>query len=248
MPLSPAQIASYWEDGFLAVPKLFPASHIASLRGRIEGLCADWQSDLARRMHMQQEPEVVGGAGVPNPATIRKFADLADLDPVFLEHARHPALLAVVAQLIGRPLSLYADQALLKPPLHGSEKPEHQDNAYFRVEPADHVITCWTALDDADPQNGCMHYYPGSHRSGNVPHRAIKGTPHLVPEGYQRSDSVAVPVPAGSLVLHHSQTVHWTPANCSAHWRRAYVVHLVRTDAQMNARHPNSPPLPELLA
>src|SRR5439155_10079851 len=118
------------------------------------------------------------GAGAPSPATVRKFADLARAEEVFAAHARNDALLDVVEQLLGLPLSLYADQALLKPPFHGSEKPEHQDNAYFRVEPADHVITCWAALDDADLDNGCMHYDPASHRLCPVSHRAIMVIPH----------------------------------------------------------------------
>ena len=40
------------------------------------------------------------------------------------------------------PLGLYADQALMKPPEVGSEKPFHQDNAYFDVTPDDAVVTC----------------------------------------------------------------------------------------------------------
>ena len=83
-------------------------------------------------------------------------------------------------------------------------------------------------------------------RLGLVPHRAIKGTPHLVPDGFDRSQSVAVPIGAGGCILHHSQTVHWSPGNESPRWRRAFVVHYVRSDARMGARHPNSPPLPEM--
>ncbi|MBM3459392.1 MAG: phytanoyl-CoA dioxygenase family protein [Armatimonadetes bacterium] len=247
MQLSTAQVNLFRDQGFLALPGFFSEEYVRRLLDRIEALCRQWQGDEARQLHMQQEPEVSAGAAEPSAVTIRKFAELARHDPLFLEHARHPNLLAVVSQLLGRPLSLYADQSLLKPPRHGSEKPEHQDNAYFRVEPADHVITCWMALDDADLENGCMHYYPGSHRQGLIAHRAIQGTPHLVPDGLRREDSVAAPVPAGGLILHHSETVHWSPANPSPRWRRAHVVHIVRSDAVLSARHPNSPALPVLL-
>src|SRR5262249_32926586 len=187
MRLNRGKIDFYQTNGYLPLPGLFPRDHVAALRDRIEALCAGWQSDAAKRAGVQQEPDGLDGSSAePSAATIRKSADLERAEDHFAAHARHPALLDVVEQLLGRPLSLYADQALLKPPFHGSEKPEHQDNAYFRVDPADHVITCWTALDDADLENGCMHYYAGSHQNGLVPHRAIKGTPHLVPDGFDR--------------------------------------------------------------
>lgn len=257
MQLTPEQVATYWRDGFLALPGFFPHDHTAALRARLEVLIRDWQGEAAQRVGASQEPGLSAAGVIGSAATLRKFSDLAPHEPLFMAHACHPSLLDVVAQLIGTPLLLYADQALLKPPHHGSEKPEHQDNAYFRVRPADQVITCWAALDDADLENGCMHYYPGSHRSGEVRHHAIKGTPHLIPheegtgERFQpgrRSESVAVPIGEGGLVLHHSQTVHWTPANHSSRWRRAFVCHYVRRDAEMPARHPNSPPLPEVRA
>ena len=249
MALTAEQVDFFRTRGYLPLPDLFSDEHVTALRARIEALCADWQSEAAKRAGVQQEPDVLRGErAAASPETVRKFADLAGAEPLFRDHACSPALLDVVEQLIGRPLSLYADQALLKPAFHGSEKPEHQDNAYFRVEPADHVITCWTALDDADLENGCMHYYPGSHRTGPVPHRAIKGTPHLVPDGYDRSESVAVPIRAGGCILHHSQTMHWSPGNNSPRWRRAFVLHYVRSDAHMGARHPNSPPLLQVRA
>jgi phytanoyl-CoA hydroxylase len=245
--LDPAQLDHFQTHGFVALPGLFPERHVAALRSRLEELCRGWRSEASAHVGMQQEPEALRDDGIePSASTVRKFSDLAREDPLFYAHARHPELLDVVEQLLGTPLSLYADQALLKPPFHGSEKPEHQDNAYFLVEPADHVITCWTAVDDADLENGCMHYYSGSHWRGLLPHRLIPGTPHLVPEGFERRWSTPVPIAAGGCILHHSLTVHWSPPNCSERWRRAFVCHYVRSDAQMAARHANSPPLLEV--
>jgi phytanoyl-CoA hydroxylase len=204
------------------------------MRRRIEELCERWDSDEARRIGVQQETEVAGAVATVNTAqTVRKFSDLVTHEPVFKAHATDTDLLERVADLIGTPISLYADQALLKPPLVGSEKLLHQDNAYFRVVPNEAVITCWCALDDATLENGCMYYVPGTHRLGIVEHESIPGTPHLVPRGYGTQQAVAVPINAGGVIFHHSCTLHYSPANNTSFWRRAFVCHFVRSDAEM---------------
>eukprot|EP00937_MAST-01D_sp_MAST-1D-sp2_P005533 g5533.t1 len=131
---------------------------------------------------------------------------------------------------------LFTDQAFLKPPRVGSEKPWHQDNFYFGVAPVDDVITCWLALDDATPRNGCLHYVSGSHRDGLLPHGPVPGDPNpsnLVPPPgrVDCARKVAAPVPRGGVVLHHGQALHCSPRNGSGGWRRAYATHWVSSRA-----------------
>ncbi len=234
---------SYWENGFLAVENLIASEQVRAMRERIEWLCENWQSDAAKQVGVQQESESGSATGLQSSQTVRKFSFLCQHEPVFRDHAVNAGIADIVCDLIGAPLSLYADQALLKPPLHGSEKPPHQDNAYFLVIPADHVITCWCALDDATVENGCMHYIPGSHRLGMVDHAKIENTPHLIPPEFRKDRAVAVPIKAGGCVFHHSLTLHMSPPNQTANWRRAFVCHYVRTDATMPARNESSLPL-----
>eukprot|EP01051_Picozoa_sp_SAG22_P028193 SAG22_NODE_9830_length_567_cov_1.502137_1_plen_64_part_10 len=49
--------------------------------------------------------------------------------------------------------------------------PPPQDNFYFGIDSSDHVITCWTALDDTDLENGCMRLVEGSFKNGIIPHK-----------------------------------------------------------------------------
>jgi ectoine hydroxylase-related dioxygenase (phytanoyl-CoA dioxygenase family) len=243
MRLSSDQKQFFRENGYLAVENAVPTERVAAMRQRIEALCERWDSEEARRLGMQQEKRIAGAvATVETPQTVRKFSDLVSHEPEFKAHAAAPGLLDMVADLIGTPISLYADQALLKPPLVGSEKLLHQDNAYFRVVPDEAVITCWCALDDATIENGCMYYVPGTHRLGIVEHEAIRGTPHLVPKEYGTEDAVAVPIRAGGVIFHHACTLHYSPANNTPLWRRAFVCHFVRSDAEMPGKDPNSLP------
>ena len=233
MSLSADQLEFYRKNGYLAVEEVVSETRVKAMRDRIEQLCADWQSDQARRVGAQQEAAIAGALTQDrNAVSVRKFSDLSPHEPTFAEHASDSSLLDMVESLIGAPILLYADQALLKPPRVGSEKMPHQDNAYFKVDPADAVVTCWCALDDAYIENGCMHYLAGSHRSGLVDHTQVKGTPHLVPDEFDPEKAAAVPIKAGGVIFHHSQTLHYSPVNKTDKWRRAFVCHFVQADAE----------------
>lgn len=233
MALSEEQIAFYKENGYLAVEGLVPRERVQAMRDRFDWLCENWESDEAKRVGVGQEADQGGVAIEKSAATVRKFGGLVNHEPVFREHALSAELTEAVADLIGTPLSLYGDQALLKPPKYGSEKPPHQDNAYFQVDPADGLITAWCALDDATPENGCMQYIPGSQKLGLVDHESIENTPHLVPKEMSKDAAVAVPVKAGGVIFHHPLSLHLSAANKSDKWRRAMICHYVRSDATM---------------
>ena len=246
MELTQGQIAEFRKCGFLAVEGVIPPDRVAALRQRFEELSHQLDSAEAQRLHAQVEPGV-GSSGATATAValelaVRKFDSLTKFEPLFREHALYPPLVDLVAGLIGTPISLYTDQAMLKPPRFGSEKPPHQDNAYFKIDPADGGVTAWCALDDATVENGCMEYVSGSHLTGLVEHEGIAGTPHLVPKGEQGS-YVAVPVKAGAVVFHHLLTLHRSKPNHSDTWRRAFICHYVRSDARMPRLRPESPPL-----
>ena len=234
--LTPEQIQFYHDNGYLAVEGVLSRTEISRLIQRCNELCADWQSEAAKRVGVSQEAHIAA----ESDRTIRKMSGLVAHESVYREQASHPKIVDMAADLIGENISLYADQMMLKPPRYGSEKPPHQDNAYFRVEPADAVITCWMALDDATIDNGCMRYISGSHKLGLVDHAAIESTPHLVPKGVDFTKSVAVPAKAGACVFHHSLTLHHSYANRSDKWRRAFICHYVRPDAKMPRREPQS--------
>ena len=65
-------------------------------------------------------------------------------------------------------------------------------------------------------------------------------TPHLVPDAFDPAQAVAVPVPAGAVIFHHACTLHYSPANQTDRWRRAFVCHYVRTDARMPGKDPQA--------
>lgn len=219
----------YARDGYVVIPDLIDPQTLAEISRRID---ASVQGKGAPPVSADHSFEDGGDRKV-----VRKLVDLAASDPFFAGVARRPSILEVVAALTGaRGVLLYSDQAFLKPALHGSEKPLHQDNAYFTVAPMDAGVTCWLAVDEATVSNGCMNYLPGSHRLGLVEHACIAGTPHLVPTTRSPVAEVPCPIPAGSAIFHHLLVLHGSKANRSPLPRRAWAMHFVADHASCPAR------------
>jgi phytanoyl-CoA hydroxylase len=157
--------------------------------------------------------------------------------PLFLEHATDSAILDPVEDLLGPDIVIYNTQALLKPAFHGTSQPWHQDSAYWPIRPCN-LVTCWIPLDEANPENGCMHFIPGSHRSGLLEHKAGRvltaasgGTAAAVQEvSVDESQGVAAPARPGYGSFHHSLTLHGTAPNRSPHRRRAIICSYMSLD------------------
>jgi ectoine hydroxylase-related dioxygenase (phytanoyl-CoA dioxygenase family) len=232
MSLTTNQVKFYRDNGYLAVENVIPLDVVAAEKERFDWLCKNWDSPEAQRVNVAHE------TGLPrekwSAKTVRKAHRLVPHEPLFRAHALHRNLLDIVADLIGTPFSLYDDQALLKPPSVGSPKPPHQDNAYFKVQPADAVITCWCAIDEATLENGCMRYFPGTHKRGLLEHKWIPNTPHQVPDGFTIDQSVPVPLKPGGIAFHHGLCLHMSGQNTSPNWRRSFICHYVRDDADLS--------------
>jgi phytanoyl-CoA hydroxylase len=226
MKLTDQQLQYWHENGHLAVDNVIPQDLIQQQRQRLDYWVDNFSTPQAQPLNLAFEPGVP-----PSSKSVRKIHFLENHEESFHKHAFHLNMLDLVEQLIGRPFGLYETQAFLKPPEIGSPKPPHQDNAYFMVTPADSVITCWGAVDDATLENGCMQYYPGSHKAGMIKHEWIKDTPHQVPVGYDLSRPLPVPIKAGGIIFHHSLALHMSLANTSQHARRAFACHYIRLDA-----------------
>ena len=141
--LTREQKQQFDDDGFLAVEGLVGEEFLGPMRDRMEYPCEHWDSEEAERGGVGQEMDQGNAALFERTATtVRKFGGLVAHEAAFDRYMREAATADGAVKLIGKPLGLYADQALMKPPEVGSEKPFHQDNAYFDVTPDDAVVTC----------------------------------------------------------------------------------------------------------
>src|SRR5207244_3200224 len=146
--------------------------------------------------------------------------------PEFDRAARHPAMLAVVTDLIGPNLRLQSVRLNWKPAAVGKGEVEwHQDFPFFPHTNVD-LLACMFLLDDASPENGCMRVISGTHRLGPLPHHDEDGqfVGHVTdPAQIDETKAVDLAAKAGSMTIHHCLTLHASYPNRSTTPRRGLV-------------------------
>jgi phytanoyl-CoA hydroxylase len=232
--LSAEDVAFYQEQGYLAMEGLLSPDEVEAAKVALSELVA--RDDLkARGVQVQIEPFYREGqvdARVTDPElTVRKVWMFAELSPVLAQISAHPRLTAVLDQLIEPGHRMIQDMALIKPPFHGSEKPWHQDTAYFDFLPLGGIIGVWIALDAATVANGCMQVIPGSHLAGPTAHFHLRDC-QLPDDRVQVDKAHVVPLEPGGVLLFSGLIHHGTPPNLSGDRRRALQYHYAAADCR----------------
>ncbi|MXV81957.1 phytanoyl-CoA dioxygenase family protein [Candidatus Poribacteria bacterium] len=220
-----ADIEYFHRNGYLVINDAFSAAEIEdALAGMIhlmDGKCPDFRA-------IQFEPKLVKQKntleGQERRDAIRKIFGFVDYEPRLNAMAAHAGLHSVLEKMMGDTSELFQDMALVKPPRHGSEKPWHQDLAYFNLPMQTTVVGVWIALDEATPENGCLHVIPGSNIEGPMIHfkrRDWQICDTDVPVGRD----TMVPLKPGGCLFWHGLTHHGSPANQSEQRRRALQLH-----------------------
>lgn len=220
LQLDAKQLAGYERDGYVVVENLLNEDEVQALRDRLREYTHGGRSH--DEIAVQVEPAVERGeVEVSEPGdAIRKITDLVQHDEVFRGLGTHPNIVGIIEQVLGPDLKMFRNDLLLKPPSVGSPKGMHQDSANWPIAPMD-LFSCWFALDDATPENGCMRVIPGVHRNGLLPHVAVPDDYVVVPGHYDEADMVTAPIKAGGGLFFHSLVPHYTGPNVSDRWRRA---------------------------
>ena len=173
--------------------------------------------------------------------------------PGFHDILWNPAFLVPASQLLGGAVRFWHDQLFVKPAHHGGVVAWHQDYSYWtRTKPMAH-LTCWIGLDDADKDNGCVYYVPGSHRWDLLPVTGLAGDMYavrdvLTPERQAAFDKQApAEVKRGYATFHHPLTLHGSYENRTNRQRRATVINVFKDgvrSASDDALLDGVPPIP----
>jgi hypothetical protein len=145
----------------------------------------------------------------------------------------NPAFVMAAHQLLGnKAVRFWHDQLFCKPSRHGGVVAWHQDYSYWtRSRPMQH-LTSWIGLDDANLENGCLHYVPRSHKWGflNKPLLTgeMEGLKAFLNESQKEQLNHAIPIEMkkGYATFHHPLLVHGSFENKSERPRRAFVINV----------------------
>jgi phytanoyl-CoA hydroxylase len=225
--LTDSHIAQYHAQGYLVVHDAFTPGEV---RDAIAGLVHLIGGGNPAFRGIQFEATALDNLDTltaeQRQDAVRKLMWFSEFDARLDAMAHHPKLMAVVERLLRAAPILFQDQALLKPPRLGREKPWHQDKAYFNLDKREPVVGVWVALDEATLDNGCMHLLPELGREPII---------HFQRRDWQVCDTlvmgkrcIAAPLKPGGLLLFDGLLVHGTPHNNSNQRRRAVQFHYHR--------------------
>jgi ectoine hydroxylase len=256
LELTASEKQQYEEQGFFVRRSVFGSSDLERLRAaaeRVVALAAREAADVLESP-AQDEYRIDGNRYVeaagstvqfehrPGSETIRVIEPFHHLDPVFDELVQDPRIVIPLCGVLGENrIALWTDKINLKRPREGSGFRWHQDSPYWShvCDHCDELPNVMVTLDDADRGNGCFRLVAGSHREGFLPgiqDGSQLGPLFTDPAAFDESAQWLAEVPAGSIVVFDSHTVHGSEPNLSDRLRRAIVLTYQPADHPMFKR------------
>lgn len=216
LELSDGEIRFFKDEGYLVIPGLLNDACIEALRGEVVDVMASAGASPESLRHATETKHKLIQSG--------QYLAGSHLDAFI----NSPQLLAVVAQLLGGPSSLYMPFTAVKSGGGGGRFHFHQDNQYTRHEGPS--INVWFALSPMSPKNGCLQVVPRSHLSGTMDsvenpdgdgHRTVAREPdRFLPVRMRPGDAIAF----------SRLTLHGSGPNFTDEPRLAYALQFHRND------------------
>jgi phytanoyl-CoA hydroxylase len=219
--LDAGTVDRFHRDGFTVLRGLLTPAEVAFYRA------------ASLRLSEAPDARIHIGAG-RGPAPFRQLVNAWREDAGLGALTLHSRLLAAVRQIMGRPMRLWHDHILTKPPRNGVASEFHQDQPYWPLERKIEAISAWIALGDTPVEHGCMSFIPGSHRIRDAVAQDLGDAGSLFgirPE-LRLAERATIPLAAGDCTFHHGFTAHFAGANQLDIPRVAHVVIFVEADAR----------------
>lgn len=217
--LQPDQVAFFRDNGYLVVEALISPAEVAQYR-------EIYDSFLTGRIDAGKNRSDLG-IGLGENKKVENITQImwpSDFVVGIREKAYHQRALSIARQLQGEDLDMDFDMLINKAPHTNTPTPWHQDAAYWINMPDKRAVSCWLALDNATIDNGCMWYVPGSHLQPLRAHTSAGGKGGALNCEASEEEGLGIEIKAGSCILHHGQTLHYSRGNNTDFNRRAYII------------------------
>lgn len=193
------------EHGYLLVESAVQDRELGQLRAETSAHLSRVLAGTARALVREEDG---------TPFRVENIAAYPIRNRCVLAARAHPLFLTVMAGLIGPDVISYGSVMVFKLADGGPAVPMHRDIAEGVFSDGHLWYAAGIYLDDADPGNGCLWVIPGSHRAeGAELARASR-------DGLDAREAIAVPVTAGSVLLHDSRLLHGSKQSAGGRLRR----------------------------
>lgn len=144
-------------------------------------------------------------------AEAKTFVSLHHVLPGLYDIVTWPRTAAYLRDLLGPDVVCHTTELVNKPPGQppGAGGRHHQDATFNAIDAR--CVIVWLAIEDADVENGCMWFIPGSHKRGVVD----CDERHYVIDPLQYGPELPCEVKAGHGVFMSDLLMHSSPANRS---------------------------------
>ena len=191
------QVDHYNSRGYVTGLRVFPADEIDAIRARFDA--------LLRRVLVE------GGDSYSISSAHLRYPEAYDL----LTDQR---IVAYVRDVLGSDVVGWGCHYFCKMPRDGKRVDWHQDATYWPLTPSK-TVTVWVAIDDADRENACMRFVPGSHLRGPLAFDLNDDPSAVLNQQVRSLEGFAPPVDnvleAGEVSLHSDLLLHGSEANDS---------------------------------
>jgi hypothetical protein len=196
--LTRQQVEAFNRDGYVKGLRIFSSEEMAAQRAYFDAL-------LARVL-------AEGGDSYSISTAHLKYGKVYDL----ITHVR---IVRCVRDLLGENVVGWGSHYFCKLPRDGKVVHWHQDASYWPMTPSK-TVTAWLAIDDADVENACMRFIPGSHHFGHLTYQLTEDAEDAVlnqkvENAEQFGQPVDVELKAGEISLHSDLLLHGSAANRS---------------------------------
>ena len=163
--LSEEQRSSFFENGYLVLPKLFSDEEVAAVNGAVDRAWSDRSiyNNLTVSAFTGTANYIETYVRNVDPAardSQHKLNHLYLYDPRVLDLLYSDKLHGVLAELLDAPPLLFNGLNMV----HGTEQRMHIDTFYMPPKTFGKMVATWLALEDIHPDSGPLSYYPKSNQ------------------------------------------------------------------------------------
>jgi len=226
--LTDEQVRFYKDNGYISVSGILTDAEIAELQDVTNGFLERSRGVAESDDTFDLEPGHTAEA-----PRLRRIKRPINKHPLYKAMLSHPGIIAVLQQLMGPAIRHYGLKINLKPGGGGEPVEWHQDWAYY-PHTNDDLCVVGIMLDDVTEENGALLVVPGSHKGPVLDHHqdgVFVGAVTDPRAEAMYADAVPLTGKVGDITIHHTRTLHGSPANTSDGYRRIVFLTLRAADA-----------------